>query len=106
MYAIRSYYAVLRHRIVTNFNADAPSGPQLIVGGPVRWTYAVTNTGQTDLTDVTVTDDNRIPPYNVCYTKLLRGVAAGVRVSARVPGVVAGRAGVVTGAAGAQLHPP
>jgi hypothetical protein len=38
-------------------DADEPTGPLVLVGNPVRWTYVVTNTGNTDLTDVTVTDD-------------------------------------------------
>ena len=38
-------------------DADAPSGPNIAVGGAVRWTYVVTNTGGVDLTNVTVTDD-------------------------------------------------
>ena len=38
-------------------DADAPPGPNVTVGGAVRWTYLVTNTGLVDLTDVTVTDD-------------------------------------------------
>lgn len=38
-------------------DADEPTGPGISVGGEVRWTYVVTNTGSTDLFDVTVTDD-------------------------------------------------
>jgi hypothetical protein len=38
-------------------DADQPTGPLVVVGGSVEWTYVVTNTGNTDLTDVTVTDD-------------------------------------------------
>ena len=38
-------------------DADTPTGPLVAVGGAVRWTYAVTNTGNVPLTDVTVTDD-------------------------------------------------
>jgi hypothetical protein len=38
-------------------DADDPPGPFVSVGGQVRWVYVVTNTGDTDLTDVTVTDD-------------------------------------------------
>ncbi|MGW9167330.1 DUF7507 domain-containing protein [Agromyces sp. NPDC055658] len=38
-------------------DADQPTGPNVAVGGVVRWTYVVTNTGGVDLADVTVTDD-------------------------------------------------
>ncbi|WP_207904569.1 DUF7507 domain-containing protein [Agromyces fucosus] len=38
-------------------DADDPAGPTVTVGGQVRWTYVVTNTGGVDLTNVTVTDD-------------------------------------------------
>lgn len=38
-------------------DADEPTGPYVAVGGDVRWTYVVTNTGDVDLTNVTVTDD-------------------------------------------------
>jgi hypothetical protein len=38
-------------------DADEPTGPEILVGDPVEWEYVVTNTGDVDLTDVTVTDD-------------------------------------------------
>ncbi|MDL9978791.1 DUF7507 domain-containing protein [Microbacterium sp. ASV49] len=38
-------------------DADTGTGPNVTVGSPVKWTYVVTNTGGTDLTSVTVTDD-------------------------------------------------
>ncbi|MGN8552124.1 UNVERIFIED_CONTAM: hypothetical protein OHV15_06035 [Microbacterium sp. SLM126] len=38
-------------------DADEPTGPLVTVGGEVRWTYVVTNTGNTPLTDVAVVDD-------------------------------------------------
>ncbi|WP_434447222.1 DUF7507 domain-containing protein [Lentzea sp. E54] len=38
-------------------DADLPTGPFVPVGGQVTWTYVVTNTGNTNLVDVTVTDD-------------------------------------------------
>jgi len=41
-------------------DADAPPGPQVLVGDPVTWTYVVTNTGAVDLTGVTVTDDQGV----------------------------------------------
>ncbi|MGQ7311154.1 DUF7507 domain-containing protein [Microbacterium arabinogalactanolyticum] len=38
-------------------DADTGTGPLVAVGGAVRWTYEVTNTGNVPLTNVTVTDD-------------------------------------------------
>ena len=38
-------------------DADNPPGPTITVGDAVTWTYAVTNTGNVTLTNVTVTDD-------------------------------------------------
>ena len=38
-------------------DANDPTGPFVPVAGPVVWTFAVTNTGNTGLRDVTVTDD-------------------------------------------------
>ena len=38
-------------------NADNPTGPGVPVGDPITWTYVVTNTGNVELTNVTVTDD-------------------------------------------------
>lgn len=37
--------------------ADTGNGPLITSGGPVTWTYVVTNTGNVTLDDVTVTDD-------------------------------------------------
>ena len=37
-------------------DADDPTGPEIQVGDTVTWTYVVTNTGETELTDVEVID--------------------------------------------------
>jgi hypothetical protein len=42
-------------------DADDAPGPALVVGDAVTWTYFVTNTGEVDLTGVTVVDDNGTP---------------------------------------------
>ena len=41
-------------------DADTAPGPELAVGIPVTWTYRVTNTGNTELTGITVTDDQGV----------------------------------------------
>ncbi len=43
-------------------DADSPQGPILVVGNPVTWTYNVTNTGNIDLSNVVVTDDQGAAP--------------------------------------------
>jgi streptogramin lyase len=56
-------------------DADDPPGPVIRVGDPVTWTYAVTNTGDVDLTEVVVSDDNGTPGDNsddyVCVVGVL-----------------------------------
>ena len=42
-------------------DADEPQGPTFYVGTKIMWVYTVTNTGETELADVTVTDDNGTP---------------------------------------------
>lgn len=41
-------------------DADAPTGPIIVIGNPVNWTYAVTNTGDVALSNVSVTDDQGV----------------------------------------------
>jgi hypothetical protein len=43
------------------FDADEAPGPALEVGDAVTWTYRVTNSGNTDLINVVVTDDQGVP---------------------------------------------
>lgn len=50
-------------QVLTNgMDADVPTGPEITIGEEVVWTYVVTNTGQTSLTDVKVTDDSGVVP--------------------------------------------
>ena len=41
-------------------DADSAPGPYIVVGAPVSWEYEVTNTGNVQLTGVTVTDDRGV----------------------------------------------
>jgi LPXTG-motif cell wall-anchored protein len=51
--------------VQTDFDADdLATAPSVLVGQPVRFTYTVTNSGTTTLTDVTVTDD-RLDPSSI-----------------------------------------
>jgi hypothetical protein len=46
---------------LTNGNdADAPPGPTINVGAAVQWTYVVTNTGEVNLTAISVTDNRGV----------------------------------------------
>ena len=59
-----------RHREGTNGDdADAPTGPFILVGGAVTWTYVVTNTGDVPLDGVTVVD-NKLGPITCPKTTL------------------------------------
>ncbi|MGE3344581.1 MAG: SdrD B-like domain-containing protein, partial [Vicinamibacterales bacterium] len=51
-------------KLTNGTDNDTPTGPQVMVGSTVTWTYRVTNTGNVTLTNVTVTDDKLTG--NVC----------------------------------------
>jgi uncharacterized repeat protein (TIGR01451 family) len=44
-------------KMTNGTNNDYPTGPKLVIGKPVTWSYVVTNTGDVPLTGVAVTDD-------------------------------------------------
>lgn len=44
-------------KTVNTVDANNAPGPFVAVGGPVVWQYTVTNTGNTELTDIVMTDD-------------------------------------------------
>ena len=48
--------AIDLEKATNGVDADTGTGPFVAVGGQVTWTYVVTNTGNTDLADVVVTD--------------------------------------------------
>jgi len=59
-------------------DADTPTGPVIPVDDPVSWTYRVENTGNVDLTNVTVVDDNGTPgDTSDDYTCVIGDLAAG-----------------------------
>ena len=71
-------------------HAPAPPGPPLIIGEQVTWTYQVSNTGNVELTDLEVIDDNGTPgdtsdDIQVCSFTLL---AAGADHTCEWSGVV------------------
>ncbi|HWR67169.1 MAG TPA: hypothetical protein VN364_13710 [Bellilinea sp.] len=39
-------------------DADAAPGPTILAGGPVQWTYTITNTGNVPIAEISITDDN------------------------------------------------
>jgi hypothetical protein len=41
-------------------DADEPTGPMVVIGSPINWTYVVTNTGDVTLTNVLVVDDKGV----------------------------------------------
>ncbi|MEM6639983.1 MAG: SdrD B-like domain-containing protein [Pseudomonadota bacterium] len=58
------YFGVLSavniEKTTNGLDADAVPGPSVPVGNPVTWTYTITNTGNTQLTDVAVSDDQGV----------------------------------------------
>src|SRR6185295_15158593 len=44
-------------KLTNGTDNDTPTGPVVLVGSTVTWTYNVTNTGNVTLTNVAVTDD-------------------------------------------------
>jgi hypothetical protein len=52
--------AVEIRKYTNGLNADVPPGPEIPAGGQVVWNYVVTNTGNTALTEITVTDDQGV----------------------------------------------
>ena len=48
-------------KLTNGEDADQPTGPVIPVDDTVTWTYEVENTGNVDLTNVTVVDDNGTP---------------------------------------------
>lgn len=49
--------AITIEKATNGEDADLPTGPEILVGEPVTWTYVVTNSGTVTLNNVVVTDD-------------------------------------------------
>lgn len=49
-------------------DADVPTGPIVPVGSTVSWTYVISNTGEYDLTNVIVTDNQGVVPVRLDIT--------------------------------------
>lgn len=52
--------AITIEKYTNGEDADTPTGPIIPVGDPVLWEYIVTNTGQLNLANVVVTDDQGV----------------------------------------------
>jgi uncharacterized repeat protein (TIGR01451 family) len=52
--------AVVVEKFTNGQDADTLTGPTLVVGTPVTWTYVVTNSGNVTLTNIVVTDDQGV----------------------------------------------
>lgn len=52
--------AIQIEKATNGADADAAPGPTITVGDPVNWTYVVANTGNVDLTNVAVADDQGV----------------------------------------------
>lgn len=56
-YRVDDNPAITIKKYTNNEDADVPPGPSIPVGGTVTWKYIITNTGNTELTDLSLTDD-------------------------------------------------
>ncbi|MEZ4673618.1 MAG: SdrD B-like domain-containing protein [Caldilineaceae bacterium] len=87
-------------------DADTPTGPQIVVGDPVNWTYVVTNVGEVTLNDVTVTDNQNVavscPQTTLVPTESMTCTASGIAVAGQyanmgtVVGTPINESGIVT----------
>ncbi|NJM40158.1 MAG: hypothetical protein HC853_05035, partial [Anaerolineae bacterium] len=88
--------AIVLKKYTNGFDADVPTGPGLLIGSAVTWTFIITNTGNVPLQDVVLTD-NRIGAITCPKTTL----AVGETMTCTATGVAqAGQyanTGVVTG---------
>lgn len=80
-------------------DADTPTGPAIVIGDPVNWTYAVTNTGDVALSNVSVTDDQGVtvtcPQDTLAVGESMNCTASGVASAGQYANV-----GTATGSPG------
>jgi len=77
-------------------DADAAPGPTITEGQPVTWTYVVTNTGDTTLSSVSITDDQGVT-VNCPASSLLPGQTMSCTASGTAIGGQYANIGTVTG---------
>ena len=77
-------------------DADTPTGPRLLVGSTVQWTYVVTNTGDVALFNVAVTDDKGVA-VTCPKTALQPGEAMTCTASGKAVAGQYGNVGTATG---------
>jgi hypothetical protein len=80
-------------KLTNGSDADSATGPYILAGDPITWTYLFTNTGNIALENVDIQDDNGTPAYTgddfqVCSISIL---AAGqsyscIRLGTAAPG--------------------
>lgn len=82
-------------------DADTPTGPTIMVGDPVNWTYVVTNNGDVALTGIEVTDDKEVtvtcPKTTLAVDESMTCTASGLAMAGQYAnlGSVSGMAGQV-----------
>lgn len=74
--------AIEIEKFTNGADANTPPGPTIPAGNPVTWTYLVRNTGNVNLTAVTVTDDQGVtvtcPQNTLIPSELMTCSASGV----------------------------
>ena len=53
--------AIAIEKATNGVDADTPTGPTVVIGSTVTWTYEVTNPGNVPVANIVVTDDNGTP---------------------------------------------
>ncbi|NLN10702.1 MAG: DUF11 domain-containing protein [Acidobacteria bacterium] len=95
-FTVASLAAISIEKATNGEDADLPPGPAIPVGAAVSWTYLVTNSGQTSLTNVTVTDDQGVavtcPQDTLAAAETMTCTASGTAVAGQYANV-----GVATG---------